>query len=67
MKNLALWTGPYENRIDQPVQMEWSKLSIIIFGVNFGNCILEKSNWDKISEGIIKKPYLEQCETFSEG
>ena len=24
-------------------------------GVNFGNSILDNSNWDKISEGIIKK------------
>ena len=31
-------------------------ISIRILGVNFGNSILDNSNWDKISDGIAKKP-----------
>ena len=55
-KSQALWAGAYENRIDQPGQMEWPQFSIKIIGVNFANSILDNSNWDKTSEGIIKKP-----------
>ena len=35
--------------------MELSKFSIKTFGVNFGNAILDNSNWDEISEDITKK------------
>ena len=35
--------------------MKWSQFFIEILGVNFGNSILNNSNWDKISEDIIKK------------
>ena len=35
--------------------MEWSQFSIKILGVNFGNSIFDNSNWDKISEDVIKK------------
>ena len=31
-------------------------ISIRILGVNFGNSILDNSKWDKISDGIAKKP-----------
>ena len=55
-KSQGLWAGAYENRIDQPGQMEWSQFLIKISGVNFANSILDNSNWDKTSEGIIKKP-----------
>ena len=48
--------------IDYPEQVELSQLSIKIFGVNFGNSILNNSNWDTISEGLIKHPYLEQSQ-----
>ena len=42
-------------------------ISIKILGVNFGNSILNNSNWDKISKDIIQKnPYLEQSETLFE-
>ena len=60
-KSQALWAGIYKNRIDQPGQMKWSQ-----FSINFGNSILDDLNWDKISEGVIKKPYLEQSETLFE-
>ena len=33
----------------------FSQFSIKIFRVNFGNSIFDNSNWDKISEGILKK------------
>ena len=35
--------------------MESWKFSIKILEVNVGNFILDKSNWDKIGEGIIKQ------------
>ena len=35
--------------------MEWSQFSIKILGVDFGSSVVGNSNWDKISEGIIKK------------
>ena len=35
--------------------MELPQFSIKILGVNFGNSILDNSNWDNISEVIIKK------------
>ena len=66
-KSQALRTGAYENRIDQPGQMEWSQFSIKLLGFNSGNSILDNSNWDNISEDIIKKnPYLKQSETLFE-
>ena len=37
-----------------------------ILGVIFGNSILDNFYWDKISEGIVKNPYLEQSETLFE-
>ena len=42
-------------KIDQQGQMKRSQFSIKILGVNFGKSILDNSNWDKISEGIINK------------
>ena len=47
--------GAYKNRIDQPGTIEWSQFSIKMVGVNFGNSILDNSNWDKKSESITKK------------
>ena len=47
--------------------MKWSQFSIKTIGVTFGNYVLDNSNWDKITEAIIKKkPYLEQSETLFE-
>ena len=42
-----LWPEAYKNGIDQPGQMDWSWFSIKILGVNFGNSILDNSNWNK--------------------
>ena len=39
--------------------MVWSEFFIKILGVNFGNSILGNSDWDKISESMIKKIYIE--------
>ena len=54
----GLWVGVYKNGNDQPGQMEWSQFSIEILGANFGNSILDNSNWDKISGGIIKQIHI---------
>ena len=54
-KSRVLWAGAYQNRINQQGQMKRSQSSIKILGVNFGKSILDNSNWDKISEGIINK------------
>ena len=35
--------------------MEWSQFPNKILGLNFGNSVLNKSNWNKMSKGIIKK------------
>ena len=35
--------------------MIWSKFSIKIFGVHFGNSVSDNSNWDKISHILTKK------------
>ena len=35
--------------------MVWSKFPIKIFGVHFGNSVLDNSNWDKISHSLTKK------------
>ena len=35
--------------------MAWSQFSIKIFGVHFGNPVLDNSNWDKISHSLTKK------------
>ena len=36
--------------------MLWSQLFIVVkFGVHFGNSVLDKSNWDKISHSLTKK------------
>ena len=40
--------------------MVWSQFSIKIFGVNFGNSVLDNSNWNKISHSLTKK--LHTCE-----
>ena len=55
-KSQALWVGAYKNRINEPGQIEWSQFSMKILGVKFGNSILDNSYWDKISEGVLKKP-----------
>ena len=39
-KSHGLWDGAYKKRIDQPGQMQWSKFSIKVLGVTFGNSIL---------------------------
>ena len=57
-KTQALSAGAYKNRIDGPGQMEWSQFFIKKLGVNFGYAILDNSNWNKISEGIIKKIHI---------
>ena len=54
-KSRALWTGTCKSRINQPEQMEWSQFSIKNLVINFGNSILNNYNWDKISEGTVKK------------
>ena len=35
--------------------MLWSQFSIMIFGVNFGNSVLDNFSWDKISHSLTKK------------
>ena len=40
--------------------MVWSQFSINIFGVHFGNPVLDNSNWDKISHSLTKKSHT--CE-----
>ena len=40
--------------------MLWSQFSIKIFGVNFGNYVLDNFSWDKISHSLTKK--LKTCE-----
>ena len=42
--------------------MEWSQLSIEILEVDFGSFVVGNSNWDKISEGIIKKMFTFETE-----
>ena len=44
--------------------MEWSQFSTEMLSVN--NSIINRSNWDKISEGMVKNSYLEQNETLFE-
>ena len=35
--------------------MVWSQFSIVVqFGVDFGNSVLDNSNWDKISHSLTK-------------
>ena len=34
--------------------MGWSQFPIKIFGVHFGNSVLDKYNWDKISQSLTK-------------
>ena len=38
--------------------MVWSKFPIKIFGVHFGNSVLDNSNWDKISHSLTKKSHI---------
>ena len=40
--------------------MVWSQFSIKIFGVHFGNSVLDNSNWDKISHSLTKRSHT--CE-----
>ena len=35
--------------------MVWSQFSVKIFGVHFGNSVLDNSNWNKISHSLAKK------------
>ena len=57
----------YEDASSSKINFSKSQASvqflIKILGVNFGNSILDNSKWDKISEGIVKYPYLKQSET----
>ena len=36
LKRQPLWAGTFNNRTDQPGQIEWSQFFIKIIGVNFG-------------------------------
>ena len=45
--------------------MEWSQFSSKILGANFGNSILDNSNWDKVSEGVNKKFHIRNRVTLS--
>ena len=36
LKRQPLWAGTFNNRTDQPGQIEWSQCFIKIIGVNFG-------------------------------
>ena len=38
--------------------MVWSQFSIKIFGVHFGNSVVDNSNWDKISHSLTKKLHM---------
>ena len=42
------------------------KIFIKILGVKFGNCILDNSKWDKISDGTAKKIHIWIRVRFSE-
>ena len=44
-KSQALWAGAYENRIDQPGQMQWSQFSVKILGF--------LDDWKKIIEALL--------------
>ena len=51
MPSLMGWAN-IENRIDKTGQMVWSKLSIKIIGVHFGNSVLDNSSWDEINGSL---------------
>ena len=51
LKRQPLWAGTFNNRTDQPGQIEWSQLILV-------NSTFDNSSWDKISEGIIKKIHI---------
>ena len=40
--------------------MVWSQFFIKIFGVHFGNSVLDNCNWDRISVSLTKKSHT--CE-----
>ena len=43
-----------QKRIDKTGQMVWSQFSIKIFGIHFGNSVLDNSKWDKINHSLTK-------------
>ena len=43
-KSETLYAGTYKNRTGKLVQMAWSRLSINILDISFGNSALENSN-----------------------
>ena len=56
-----------KNRIDKTGQMVWSKLSIKILGVHFGNSVLDNSSWDEINGSLGNNcQYIEQGATLFE-
>ena len=63
---LKLYENTSSSRINFPKSQVSAQFPIKILGVNFGNCILDNSKWEKISEGILKNPYLEQSDTLCE-
>ena len=60
-----LYEDAYSSKINFS-KIQACTISSKILGVNFGNCIVDNSKWDKISECIVKNPYLEQSETLFE-
>ena len=44
-KSQSLWAGAYENRIDQPGQMQWSQFSVKILGF--------LDDWKKFIEALL--------------
>ena len=54
-----------EKRIDKTGQMVWSKLSIKLLGVHFGNSVLDNSSWDEINGSLGNNcQYIEQSATL---
>ena len=64
MPSLMGWANN-ENRIDKTGQMVWSKLSIKLLGVHFGNSVLDNSSWDEINGSLGNNcQYIEQSATL---
>ena len=44
-KSKGLWLGPWANRLDPPVALEWSSVKIKVLGVFLGPGDLDEDNW----------------------
>lgn len=60
-KSKGLWLGPWANRLDPPVSLDWSSVKINVLGVFLGPCNLDEDNWRPRIDAVANTHSRRQC------